>query len=813
MAARETDEQLDAKPLHEPSDQNLSRLVFGLAIFTSAFLLFQVQLIVGKFLLPWFGGVSAVWTTCMLFFQLVLLAGYFYSHKISSWFHLSRQGRVHLAFLAITASWMLFAWYSWDSPFLPGVEFKPVPGSAPVVGILELLLLSVGLPLLLLSSTTPLLQSWYDQIHHSSRSDSSYFLYSLSNAGSLIGLLSYPIILEPVFGLNLQSRIWGAGFAFFVLCCAICAWNTHRSSQVSKEGLRIAPELSTESATPAGPPRRWLWFVLPGLGSVMLLATTNLLTQDVAPIPLLWVLPLCVYLLSFVFTFHRKSWYSRGLFHPLFAITALMAVIALFRGTDMDVFQQIGVFLALLFVTCMVCHGELARIKPEAGYLTAFYLTLSAGGAFGGIFVGIIAPLIFPAIWEYQIGLWAVAVLLALILLLDKDSWLHDPKPDLRIPMAVFATICLVPRYLARIGMIAIPPRIASAYNVGLIFVVLISIWVALGGGGQRVRQAFRWYEMTIGASVLLLSAALYMDLTAQSGGRLLYRERNFYGALAVHRYWDDDMFMSYVVLMHGRITHGVQLERDQRRVPTAYLDEKSGAGLALTTSLQRASGGMRVGVIGLGIGTLAAYSRADDVYRFYEINPAVVRLARGAAGYFTFLKDSPGRVEIVLGDARLSLEAEAARNEFQNFDVLFVDAFSGDSVPIHLLTREAMRVYLSHLRGPDSIIAVQISNLAVDFGPVLANLAKFYDMNAVRITAGVGGGPMQPSDWILLTRGNSLDAPEIQSARKPVLRTNMNLGTGMSDVWADDYSNIISLLNYRGVPIGSWVSRSLQQD
>ena len=240
-------------------------------------MLFQVQLILGKFLLPWFGGTSAVWTTCLLFFQLLLLAGYLYSHKISTSFDLNRQGRVHLAFLAITALWIFFAWYSWGSPFLPGVQSKPIPGSAPIFGILKLLSLSVGLPFLLLSSTAPLLQKWYDQIHRSDKNEPPYFLYALSNAGSLLGLLSYPIILEPVFGLNLQSRIWGAGFAFFVLCCAICAWHAHRSPQCLRSGLSVAAERTPESGTPTSSPRRWLWFALPALGSVMLLATTNLL--------------------------------------------------------------------------------------------------------------------------------------------------------------------------------------------------------------------------------------------------------------------------------------------------------------------------------------------------------------------------------------------------------------------------------------------------------------------------------------------------------------------------------------------------------
>ena len=800
-------QQLDKKSIAEASRERMagraSRLVFGLAIFSSAFLLFQVQLILGKFLLPWFGGNSAVWTTCLLFFQVFLFAGYLYSHRISTSFGLNRQGRLHLVFLAITTLWILFAWSFWGSPFLPSVQLKPVPGSAPVLGILKLLLLAIGLPFLLLSSTGPLLQNWYDQIHRNERNEPPYFLYALSNAGSLLGLLSYPIILEPSFGLGSQSRIWGAGFASFVLCCASCAWIAHRSSHASRDGLPITPNPSAKSAIPASAQRWWLWFTLPALGSVMLLATTNLLTQDVAPIPLLWVLPLCVYLLSFVFTFYRSNWYFRGLFHPLFAITALIAVIALFRGTDMNVFKQIGVFLVMLFTACVICHGELARIKPEARYLTAFYLTLSVGGACGGIFVGIIAPLVFPAIWEYHIGLWAIAALLVFILFLDKDSWLHEPRPDPWVPMTLFATIYLIPKYLARIGMITIPIQIVPVYNGGIVVVVLILAWLAFRGGPQWARRrVLRWYEITVGVSFLLLSTALYAHLTSQKG-RLLYRERNFCGALSVYQNWDNDMLHSNFTLMHGRITHGLQVEQD-RKLATTYYDEKSGAGLALTTNPRHAAGGMRVGAIGLGAGTLAAYSRAGDVYRFYEINPAVIRLAQGSAGYFSFLKDAPAQIEIASGDARLSLEAEAARHDFQNFDVLIVDAFNGDSIPIHLLTSEAMKLYVSHLHGRDSVIAVHISNLAVDLAPVIANLAKLYRMKGTLITTEVDSGVILPSEWILLTRGNSLNAPEIQRVGKPMLAfTNRE-----TDVWTDDYSNVLSLLGFRGISMGSWMRK-----
>lgn len=442
-----------------------ARLAFGLAVFTSAFLLFQVQLLLGKFLLPWFGGTSGIWTTCLLFFQAALLGGYFYAHKISISCRLPCQGKIHLTFLALSTLWILLAWYFWGSPLLPGPSWKPASGAAPILGILKLLLVSIGLPFLLLSSTGPLLQNWYAHLELGAQKKAPYFLYALSNAGSLLGLLSYPLFLEPVFRLNTQSWFWGAGFGFFALCCTACAWQAHHSKLRPQNVQSIEESFAPVDQEATASPQRWLWFTLPMLGSVMLLATTNLLTQDVAPIPLLWVLPLCIYLLSFVFTFHG-TWYRRGVFHPLFAITALLAILALFRHADMRVISQIGIFLVFLFAACMVCHGELARKKPGARYLTSFYLLLSGGGAAGGIFVAIIAPSVFPTFWEYQFGLWAIATLLLVILFRDRSSWLHDSKPNLVVPVAVLTVLLAVPKYLVHRRMITIPPQFAFAYNL-----------------------------------------------------------------------------------------------------------------------------------------------------------------------------------------------------------------------------------------------------------------------------------------------------------------------------------------------------------
>ena len=276
-------------------------------------------------------------------------------------------------------------------------------------------------------------------------------MYALSNAGSVLGLLSYPLFLEPAFRLSTQSWIWGTGFVFFALCCAACAWQAHRSTLRPEESHPVEASLAPADDKPAATPRRWLWFVLPMLASIMLLATTNLITQDVAPIPLLWVLPLCLYLLSFVFTFHGR-WYRRGIFHPLFGLTALLAVLALFRGMDMRITSQIGVFLALLFAACMICHGELARMKPSARHLTAFYLSLSAGGAAGGLFVAIIAPVIFPTFWEFQLGLWLIAVLLIFILILVVLAAVFSGNPGALVPVALGVVFVIVTPLLIALG-------------------------------------------------------------------------------------------------------------------------------------------------------------------------------------------------------------------------------------------------------------------------------------------------------------------------------------------------------------------------
>lgn len=371
---------------------------------------------------------------------------------------------------------------------------------------------------------------------------------------------------------------------------------------------------------------------------------------------------------------------------------------------------------------------------------------------------------------------------------------MHDPKPDLLVPVGFLTIALAVPKYLVHARIIKIPPQVASAYNIGLGLLMGVCVWLALTGGPKWVRRRkFRWYEITSIAIFLFLSTALCLHLNKDNHA---YRERNFYGAVAVHENWDRDMLHLAYEFMHGRTTHGIQLTYN-RKVPASYYGEGSGARLALLTNPRRETGSMRVGAIGLGIGTIASYARAGDVYRFYEINPAVIRLAQGKRGYFTYLRDAPARIEIAAGDARLSLEAEAARGDLQRFDVLLVDAFNGDSIPVHLLTKEAMALYLSHLRGPDSVIVVNVTNRAIDLGPVVAGLAQTYGLKATLVRAPDRGGIFLQNDFILLTRGKALDTPEIQRAGHPMLQDPAHR-VPENRMWTDDYSNVVRLLRVR---------------
>jgi len=684
--------------------------LFAATIFLGSFLLFQVELIIARIILPWFGGAAAVWTTCLLFFQIMLLLGYLYAHGLARYIRPKSQFLIHLVLLGAAALLL---------PILPGASWKPTGTEGPLLQILLLLTAAVGLPFFLLSSTSPLLSYWFAIAFPGS---SPYRLYALSNLGSMLALLSYPTIVEPYLPIREQAYGWsGAFLAFSALF--IVASRKGTFAQTQSLPAQHGPAVEVE-ATPSPPPAagQWfLWIALPACGSVLLLGVTNHLTQNVASIPFLWVLPLSLYLLSFTLAFWGPALYPRAFYMPLLAVSILgMDVLFSAPFVVSPLRILLPVFCIGLFAGCMVCHGELARLAPDLQYLTPYYLAIAAGGALGGIFVGVAAPLFFRTTYELPLGIAACAI-------------------------------------LALISLIRNP-------------------------GGNNVGAWWQRALLILASSISIVVVVSLMLLVFQppKGYRLL--DRNFYGVLKVVDEGTPGDRNSRRILSHGSINHGAQfLQPDRHLEPITYFHPDSGVGLAIRS--RGSSNPLRVGIIGLGAGIIAAYGRTGDVYRFYEINPLVVKIADSD---FTYLRDSRAEVEVILGDGRLSLEREPQ----QKYDVLIADAFSGDAIPIHLLTREAIQLYLRHLKK-DGILALQISNRYIDLKPVIQRLAENVDMEAMAInTAGNPETGAEAAEWVLLSvAGETLEKPPLPGAGKALQQT--------PDVrmWTDDYSSLFRLL------------------
>ena len=665
-------------------------MIYAATIFLSSFLLFLVQPLIARLILPWFGGSAAVWTTCMLFFQVVLLAGYAYAHALGKVAG-RRQPIVHTILLIAALATL---------PIMPVESWKPAGGQEPITRILLLLGATVGLPYFLLASTSPLIQAWFARARPG---ENPYRLFALSNFASLIALLGYPFFVEPVFTAREQVNLWSWVFGAFALLCAAVAWRTPR----------VAAAHESEAAAPIGKRDYAWWLALSATGSVLLLAVTNHLTQNVASVPLLWLVPLTLYLATFIIAFEGKNWYQPSTLWPLILI-ALVAMAWLLVDTEYhyQLGLQLGVFLPGLFIGCLFCHGELYRTRPAPSSLTAFYLTISAGGALGGLLVAVVAPLIFTGYFELGMGLVAVALLATL-------------------------------RFI-NVGRVA--------YALGLL--------VLLGVG----------------------ACATYDGFSHQKD--VLVAKRSFYGVLRVKEYGvpGDDSHLRRLV--HGTIMHGEQyMSNSLRRTLTTYYTERSGIGAAIHSKEDHA---VRVGVIGLGTGTIAAYGRQGDVYRFYDINANVIGIAHSD---FTFLGDSRAHIEVALGDARLSLEREAP----ENFDVLAVDAFSSDAIPVHLITREALEIYERHMK-PGGIVAFHVSNRFLDLIPVVARLAKELQLQAVLISddpEDEDKSIKSRSDWVLVSRdAKALEAPAIVEAGAAPAEDRPEWRT-----WTDDYSNLIQIL------------------
>ncbi len=732
----------------------------AITILMGAFLLFQVQPIISRMILPWFGGGPAVWSTCMLFFQVLLLGGYAYAHFLSGIQVPKRQAIIHIALLVLALITL---------PITPDASYKPLDGTRPTWRILSLLLMNVGLPYFILSATGPLVQAWFSRVYPGR---SPYRLYALSNVGSLGALLSYPFVFEPWLTSNAQGTLWSIGFGAFVLLCGGLAVLALRS--IPEEPAVVDAKKPAAPTDEPRPPleQRLAWLLLPALASMMLLAVTAHVCQDVAVIPFFWVLPLSLYLLSFIICFDAAVWYRRRIFSLLLGATAFWICFVMldsdieeavngwitkvndttdvvdiqyrmnlngdyfgefselvnslceksgtkFRFEVSDFVGESIAFLAMLFSLCMVCHGELVRCKPSPRYLTEFYMMISAGGALGGILVGLICPQLFSFNVEINIGLVA-AFMLAVGVLWD-DFWQT--------------------KLLNKLWK----KSVAFLWGFGFLLIV--------------VRAQFNAYD----------EEALLM-------------KRNFYGVLKVkeHNVGTDDHIRE---LLNGRILHGSQFQDILRRkIPTTYYAPESGVGLAVRYFRNQRP--VRVAVVGLGTGTMAAYGGAGDFYTFYEINPNVREIAQT---YFTYLQDSPAKIQIELGDARISMERQTP----QDFDVIVLDAFSGDAIPVHLLTKEALEQYYRHLRT-NGIIAVHVSNRHLDLNPVVYGLAKHFQtrLTEVHKTRDDGWGEAA-SDWILLTK--NLEFLNSESIREH--GQDVAVPDKVIPLWTDQYSNLFQIM------------------
>jgi hypothetical protein len=761
-----------AQPLHPRV-----LLPYGIAIFVSAFLLFQVQLVLGKYFLPWFGGTPAMWTTCMFFFQTLLLGGYLYSHAVTSFLSTRTQGQMHsVALLAALAAVSISA-VVWRCPLLPDSSWKPNGPENPTWQLALLLTISAGLPYLALATTGPLLQKW---IVMTRPGVSPYRLYSLSNLGSFLALLSYPFLVEPWFSLRSQAWLWSVGFLVYVALCGYCAFR-NQGDGIPPLGISGEQAVAQVSAVRPGIGMYLFWLGLAGCGSLLFLATTNEICQNIAVVPMLWIGPLSIYLLSFVICFNRPDWYSRPTFLPALVVSILIAIFLMNRGVLTRLAVQIGGYSLVLFVGCMVCHGELALSKPVPKYLTSFYLMISAGGALAGVFVSLIAPHIFSAFWEYPIGLWVTTLFMFLALMRDDSSWLYRSRLGLPI-IALCTTVLPGSATLATTGKIGLDYLLLAGAVVLGVYVVVRE---GKTGFDRAKVQAAPWFAAV---ALLVLGSVFFLGIRSQTQGTVLV-VRNFYGILTVRELNQEKPDWRAYSLSHGRIPHGFQFRSPLKSaLPTSYYGVTSGVGQAIAALRGNSSHGkphpanLRIGVIGLGVGTLATYAQPGDYLRIYEINPDVIRIATDQ-DYFTYLRNSPGKTDIVAGDARLSIERELRQGSSEHFNLLVVDAFSGDAVPVHLLTKEAFQLYLEQLE-PDGIIAAHITNTYLDLGPVLLGVAQDLRLNYVFIHSSGDGRVTMYNDWALLSKGSVLG---------PLGREGTGHTTGR--LWTDEYSNLFQVL------------------
>jgi hypothetical protein len=812
-------------------------LLFAATLFLSATLLFVLQPLIGKLLLPSFGGSAAVWNTCMVFFQAALLAGYSYAHAAPATLGTRRHILPHL---------LLFAAVIAVLPFAVSPEAAPPPGTDPTFRLLFVLLLAAGLPFFAVSTTAPLVQHWFAATGHPSARD-PYFLYAASNAGSMIGLLAYPFLLEPLLPLHRQAIAWTAGYVLLLgmlVLCGVAVWRARpapppRGANRPVEGV----------ASPTWP-TRLRWIALAFVPSSLLLGVTTHLSIDVAPMPLLWVLPLAVYLFSFILVFGPVGTRGTQLFALLLPIVVLMQAFFLVARPEVALEQMIAANLITLFVAAMICHGELARTRPAARHLTEFYLWLSLGGVLGGAFNALAAPLLFPGTYEYPLMLVLLCLLAPPASTTSHSSTMPDTTPTKErgpsrkpagkspprpksIPLSEHRTPSLLAPLLAAAvefaaALVLIVTISASLWlSVGLLVLLGLSVYakilrlrlppstdrgpwnwlidvaipVALGfvafcvlrGGSTTSLEISFGLLVLLGLSLygrtlrlgLGIAVLLFAGLWAREiRDGVISRQRNFYGALRIIH--NDSVYS----LFHGQTIHGAEAHTgkpEDTKTPLVYYYATGPAGDVFKTFV-KGRPGCRIGVIGLGTGSLAAYGETGQHFTFFEIDPAVISLAQDSP-YFTYLRTSAAASKVIPGDARLTLREQPPAA----FDLLVIDAFSGDAIPTHLLTRQALQMYLEHL-APGGMLLFHISSLYFDLEPLLGSLAKAERLAGLgrRDHATEAEQKLHKADsaWVLLAARPDTIAGVNQVHRWHTVRTRPGL-----EPWTDDHSSQLSVL------------------
>ncbi len=683
---------------------------YAATIFLSAFLLFQVQPMIAKYILPWYGGTSVVWTTCMMYFQTVLLLGYLYSHLVRKTLSPRAIWLVHLTLLA-AAAFMLKT--------EPPAYLRPVGGENLTWAIVKLLTVTVGLPFFALSTTGPLVQAW----HSLSHGGKTYRLYAISNLGSILALVSYPFIFERVFPLGKQTLIWVIAFIGFAAVCAWSGWQTIGFKDWNQTNHSTDSTKSSQAKSP-GIGAILLWLTLSMAPSIMLLATTNLMCSEVASVPFLWILPLGLYLISLIICFDRPSMYKRRVFTPFLLLSAMAAVLVVQLHNKLELLPQIIGLASVCFACSMTCHGELERLKPAAENLTLFYLVMSVGGALGGIFVVVVAPMLFDDYFEFHIGLLA-----SLVVPISIQIYSANKRSDSK---------------------------------VGRLYV--------LGFTGLVV------------ATCVGCSLYYFADPGQQPG--LLERSRNEYGLASVKQR------EGYRIMVNGRTEHGGQhMDPERAFEPSGYYLDGCGVSVAVKSYRQSLNPGakLKIGVIGLGTGSMVVWGKPSDSFTFYEINPEVEMLARK---YFTYLDDWPGPVDVILGDGRIQLERQMRESGSQQFDLIFMDAFTSDSIPAHLLTDECFDLYKGHLR-PGGVLVAHISNRFVDLRPVVHQLATSHHLTPILIDHQYDD-QQGATRWVLMT-----DNPMVLRSEL-VKNASVPWPSEMPTIkWTDDFASLSQLIDW----------------